>query len=231
MLADLHNNGAPAATISALQRELAAARGGAATAARSEPNYVELAQSRLAQGKLTDPDNDSALYYVNQARSLDPRNPALGQLSSTVQGQVVDRARSAFDGGDLAKAESLLQSAASLGSSADIDALNDKIRQKKATAGEKPHVQEQSLTRLNKLEITYPYRAMQAGTEGWVELGYTVKTDGTVSELQVMNSNPAGTFDSAALKAVGRLKYQPVVQDGKVTAVTTQVRVVFRIPK
>jgi TonB family protein len=231
MLIDLHNNGAPAATISALQRELTAARGGTASAARSEPNYVELAQSRLAQGKLTDPDNDSALYYLNQARSSDPRNPALAQLSTTVQGQVVDRARSAFDGGDLTKAESLLQSAATLGSNADIDALNDKIRQKKATAGEKPHLQEQSLTRLNKLEISYPYRAMQAGTEGWVELSYTVKTDGTVSELQVINSNPAGTFDSAALKAVGRLKYQPVVQDGKVTAVSTQVRVVFRIPK
>ena len=31
--------------------------------APEQPQYLDLAQSRLAQGKLTEPDNDSALYY------------------------------------------------------------------------------------------------------------------------------------------------------------------------
>ena len=140
-------------------------------------------------------------------------------------------ARSALDGGDLGRADSLLQAAGTLGASADLDALNDKLRQKKAAGATKPLVAEQSLTRINKLEINYPYRAMQAGVEGWVELGFTVKADGNVTNVRVVNSAPAATFDQAASKAVSKLRYQPVIQDGKAVAVDTQVRVVFRIPK
>jgi TonB family protein len=231
LIAELHTMAAAPAVVAALQHDLSAVRTQSAPQKPEQPNYVELSQARLTQGKLVDPENDNALYYVNQLRAADPRNSALPQLIGAVQSQLLDRAKAVLDAGDSGKAESLLQAAASLGNSAEIDALNGKLRQAKLASGDIPQVTEQSLTRLNKLEISYPYRAMQAGVEGWVELGYTVKADGTIGNLRVLNSNPSTTFDTAALKAVGKLRYQPVVQDGKVTPVNTQVRVVFRVPK
>jgi TonB family protein len=230
-LAELHNMNAPAAVLAGLQHDLSGARAQAAPQKPDQLAYLDLAQSRLAQGKLTEPDNDSALYYVNQVRSSDPKGAGLAQISGSLQAQIIDRARTALDGGDLVRGESLLQAAGTLGASPDLEAMNDKLRQKKAAGAQRPLVPEQSLTRTGKLDIQYPYRAMQSGVEGWVEMGYTVKADGTVANVTVVSSNPVGTFEQAAIKAVSRLRYQPVVQDGKAVAVDTQIRVAFRIPK
>jgi len=76
LLADFRAYGVPAATIASLQHDLSAARSQQAAAAPAQPQYLDLAQSRLAQGKLTEPDNDSALFYVNQLRATDPKNSA-----------------------------------------------------------------------------------------------------------------------------------------------------------
>ncbi len=230
ILTEMHGIGAPPAAVTSLQRELNTARNSQAVQKPDQPQYLELAQSRLAQGKVTDPDNDSALFYVNQLRAADPKNSGLAQILNAVQAQILDRARTALDSGDLEKSEALQQKAAGLGASADLDSLNDRIRQRKA-GGEVLQMPEQSLTRLNKLDVQYPTRALQSNVEGWVEMTYTVGPDGSVSNVKVMNASPPRTFESSASKAVSRLRYQPVIQGGKAIAVGTQVRIVYRVPK
>jgi TonB family protein len=231
VIVELRGVAAPAATVAALQRELSAARNQLAAQKPDVPQYLELAQARLAQGKLTDPDNDSALYYVNQWRAADPKGSGLAQISGALQAQILDRARAALDAGDLERSEALAQSAGGLGASADLDALNDRIRQRKVAAGDVPQLPEQSLTRLNKLDPMYPSRALQDNVEGWVEVAYVVKADGSVTNVRVVNSAPPKVFDSSASRAVSRLKYQPIMQGGKATAIGTEVRIVYRVPK
>jgi len=124
-----------------------------------------------------------------------------------------------------------VQKAGTLGASSDLDAMNDRIRQKRAAGGDVLQMPEQSLTRRNKLDVQYPTRALQTNVEGWVEIGYTVGPDGSVGNIKVLNSTPPGIFDSSASKAVSRLKYQPVIQNGKAVSVGTQVRIVYRVPK
>jgi protein TonB len=231
ILAEMRGMGAPPAGITSLQRELTLARNSLAAQKPDQPPYLELAQSRLAQGKLTDPDNDSALYYVNQLRAADPKNSGLAQITGAVQLQILDRARASLDGGDIEKSEALVQKAAALGATSDLDAVTDKIRQKRAAGGGPLQMPEQSLTRLNKLDVQYPPRALQTNVEGWVEIAYTVGADGTVSNVKVLNATPPRTFESSASKAVSHLRYQPVIQGGKAIAVGTQVRIVYRVPK
>ena len=230
VLTELHGVGAPPASISGLQRDLNQARTQQTPQKPDQPQYLELAQARLAQGKLTDPDNDSALFYVNQLRAADPKNSGLAQITATLQSQILDRARASLDAGDTDKAEALAQKASSLGASSDLDATNDKIRQRRA-GGDVLQMPEQSLTRLNKLNVEYPPRALASNTEGWVELAYTVGPDGSVSNLKVVNATPPRTFEASAIKAVGHLRYQPVIQGGKAISVGTQVRIVYRVPK
>ena len=230
ILAEIHGVGAPQAAINSLQRELNLARNQQTAQKPDQPQYLELAQSRLAQGKLTDPDNDSALFYVTQLRAADPKNSGLAQITAALQSQILDRARASLDAGDTDKAEALAQKAGSLGASPDLDAMNDKIRQRKA-GGDVLQMPEQSLTRVNKLDVQYPPRALQGNIEGWVELSYTVGKDGSVSNIKVLNATPPRTFESSASKAVSRLRYQPVIQGGKAISVGTQVRIVYRVPK
>ncbi|HMH87464.1 MAG TPA: energy transducer TonB [Steroidobacteraceae bacterium] len=231
VLAEMHGMAAPQAMIASLQRELNAARSQQAPQKPDLPQYLELAQSRLAQGKLTEPDNDSALFYVNQLRAADPKNSGLAQINGAVQAQILDRARASLDAGDMEKSEALAQLAGGLGASPDLDALHDRIRQKKAAGGGVLQMLESSLTRLNKLDVEYPVRALQTGVEGWVEIGYTVGPDGAVTNVKVLNAAPPRVFEASAGRAVSHLRYQPVVQGGKAIAVGTQVRIVYRVPK
>jgi len=231
ILTEMHGMNAPQAGITSLQRELTVARNSLAAQKPDQPQYLELAQARLAAGKLTDPDNDSALYYVNQLRAADPKNSGLAQITGAVQLQILDRARASLDAGDIEKSEALVQKASALGASSDLDAINDKIRQKRAAGNGLLQMPEQSLTRLNKLDVQYPVRALQSNVEGWVELSYTVGPNGAVSNVQVLNATPPRTFEASASKAVSHLRYQPVIQGGKAIAVGTQVRIVYRVPK
>jgi len=63
----------------------------------------------------------------------------------------------------------------------------------------------------------YPYRARQRRVEGRVKVRFLVQTDGSVSQITILESEPAGTFDQAVIDAVsgwrfeaGRLAGEPV---------------------
>jgi TonB family protein len=234
-LSDMREAGASSVVSAGLQKDLSAARSVVASPKAEQPSFLDLAQTRLSQGKLLEPDNDSALYYLSQGRAADPKSAAVQQLSVSVQEQILERGRAALEVGDLSKAQSLLQAATGLGPSSGLDALGEKLRQRassvSAAAAATPNLAEPSLTRLNKLEVVYPQRALEKAIEGWVEIGFTVNADGSVGSVQVLNASPTNVFEQAGIKAVSKLRYQPVMQGGKAVAVTSQLRVVFRIPK
>lgn len=62
-------------------------------------------------------------------------------------------------------------------------------------------------TRLIEVAPVYPPDAVAAGVEGFVEVRFTVAPDGTVSDSEVVSSEPAGVFEAAALDAMGRWRY------------------------
>ncbi len=61
----------------------------------------------------------------------------------------------------------------------------------------------------------YPYKARQRNIEGFVKVKILVRADGTVGEVSVLDAEPKGLFDSAALKAVPQWRFQPGVIDGQ----------------
>jgi TonB family protein len=231
LLADMHNYGLPATGLASLQHDLNAARTSQAATTSDHPQYLELAQSRLTQGKVTEPDNDSALYYVNQLRATDPSNSGLARMSSAVQAAILDQARAALDANQPAKAESLLQTAAGLGASADLAPLNQRLAQMKAASDGPPLVTEASLTRVRGIELDYPDEALRKGVEGWVDLSFQVTADGKVTKVMVLDSSPPKVFDGAASRALSRMRYKPVLQGGKPIVVNAKLRIAFHLQK
>lgn len=55
----------------------------------------------------------------------------------------------------------------------------------------------------------YPKAALDAGISGMVWLKVLVAADGSVSEAQVVKSEPAGVFDAAAMEGVKQWKFSP----------------------
>ena len=68
---------------------------------------------------------------------------------------------------------------------------------------------------LVRIEPQYPNRAMTHGIEGWVQLQFTITAAGTVRDPVVVDANPRGYFEDAAVKAVSRWKYQPKMHEGR----------------
>lgn len=68
-----------------------------------------------------------------------------------------------------------------------------------------------------RVEPIYPSRPMSRGIEGYVILEFTVLASGAVDEesILVLEGDPEGMFDSAAIRAVRKWKYRPKVVAGK----------------
>jgi periplasmic protein TonB len=67
---------------------------------------------------------------------------------------------------------------------------------------------------LVRIEPDYPNRAMNRGIEGWVLVQFTITPVGTVKDPKVVEASPKGYFEEAALKAIGRWRYNPKIEGG-----------------
>ena len=70
-----------------------------------------------------------------------------------------------------------------------------------------------------KVAPMYPRSAAQRGIEGFVVLEFTVTELGTVTDPVVINAEPPGIFNRAAMDAALKFKYKPKMVDGKAVAV------------
>lgn len=81
-----------------------------------------------------------------------------------------------------------------------------------------------------KVAPVYPRRALQRGIEGYVIVEFTVTRQGTVRDPIVIEANPTGIFDQAAIDAALKFKYKPRVINGEATEVSgIQNRITFEL--
>jgi len=230
IVAELRNAGAPTSTVAALQRDIGGARTQQVREQSDQSRLLDLARARLTEGSVVEPENDNALYYLDRLRSADPQSSAIAPLAKAIQTQILAETRKALDASQFAQAEGLLSLASGLGASTEMDALAERLRTAKLFASNAPQeVSETSLTRTRKLSIDYPDSAFTKKIEGTVEIAYTVTPKGAVTDIRIVQSNPPGIFDKAAIKAVSRLRYEPVVEGGKAVAVSTKILLNFRL--
>ncbi len=61
----------------------------------------------------------------------------------------------------------------------------------------------------------YPMRAKKLRLEGYVRLGFVIDEEGFVESVQVLESEPEGIFDKAAISAIKRWKFKAKTEAGK----------------
>lgn len=81
-----------------------------------------------------------------------------------------------------------------------------------------------------KVAPVYPRRALQRGIEGFVIVEFTVTKQGAVKDVVVVEANPEGIFEQAAMDAALKFKYKPRVVNGEAAEVSgVQNRITFQI--
>jgi len=209
--------------IATMRADIDAARIGNQRADRAR--LLMLANQRIAQDRLVEPKGDSALHYLDMLRAADPQFEGLADTGALLAARAVTESRTALAEGNFDRAEALATAAANAGGqTAEVADLSSKImsarvaRTAPITAPVPKVVPEGQLRRTAFFAPAYPDRARERGTEGWVDLEFTVTNDGSTRDIVVRSAEPAGTFDSAAVNAVRRWRYEPRVAEQRVEA-------------
>jgi len=81
---------------------------------------------------------------------------------------------------------------------------------------------------VRQVQPVYPAMALRRRLSGWVELRFTVGTDGKVSEVTVLRSDPARMFDREATRAVQQWLFEPALRNGVKVPTTLSRRIEFK---
>jgi TonB family protein len=240
-LTEARAGGVSTSEINSFQKELANARQKAINA--ESDRVIQLVRDRIRDGRLTDPAQDSAAYYINQLQGTDPNNPAVGQLSRDLASKLVDRARASAQAG---KGGSVVDGDLTLAKRwgadpKDIAAVQTvqsapKTPQSAAArsaqaAGVNPASLAASLKRTRYVPPEFPSKALSQRLSGAVTVEYTVDASGDPRDVRVIEATPPGVFDHAAVAAVKRWHYDPVIANGVPVEVPVRTSIRFELPK
>jgi protein TonB len=82
---------------------------------------------------------------------------------------------------------------------------------------------------ISRIPPQYPYRAQRRGIEGWVRVSLLITEQGTVQDVVVVEAEPAGMFENAAIQAVSKWKFKPRIEGGKPVAIRAEQVVTFKL--
>lgn len=84
-----------------------------------------------------------------------------------------------------------------------------------------------SLNRVKYVAPKYPRAAQRRNLSGWVDVVFTVTLDGSVTDIEVPNSEPGDMFVNAAVRAVEKWVFEPIIDNGTVVEKKAGVRMLF----
>lgn len=205
----------------------------AASQAGSGPNIdsmVAEVRQRLGEGKLIDPPGASARDSLVALRTAAPNRPEVEELSRTLSTRLLDSGRGAMNAKAFDRSAQLIAAAKDVGQryngAAISQAENDLVAARDASE-RTSIVSAASLKRVRMVSPVYPDAARKRGIEGWVELAFTVQTNGSVNDVEVRNASPADVFEDAAVRAIRQWRFEPVEKNGEVIEQRAMVRLKF----
>ncbi len=75
--------------------------------------------------------------------------------------------------------------------------------------------------------VEYPRQARARGTQGYVVLSLLISAAGEIEKVQVLEAQPAGVFDQAAIEGVRNWRFEPAQYQGRNVKVWARQRVRF----
>lgn len=216
----------------------------AATRRAGADSEIATARKRLNEGQLLEPAGDSAKDHIAAVRNADPTRTEVAELTNILATKLVDQGKQALGTQQFDKAKQLATAARDLGVRGqdgaiaqlerDIEAVRRNAAAKpattapaQATAAATAPVAATSLKRTKTVPPEFPEAARRKGTNGWVEVVFTVTPKGTVADAEVRSSSPEEVFDDAALKAVKQWRFEPATKDGQPVSTRTMIRLKF----
>lgn len=80
---------------------------------------------------------------------------------------------------------------------------------------------------ISRSSFKYPSSAKKNGVKGYVVLSILITEDGSVNQVQILESHPSGVFDAAALQGIRSWQFEPAKYEGEVVKAWAKQRIRF----
>ncbi|HTW38832.1 MAG TPA: TonB family protein [Steroidobacteraceae bacterium] len=235
-LAEARGAGMTAADLASYQHDVATARQRAATA--DSDRLAQLARTRIQDGHLTDPAEDSAIYYLNELKGSYGDSATVESIGRDFAARLLEQAARSARAGQLTEMSSELALAQHWGADPVLVQAVQQIATGRGTpmSGAAPATAPRlppgfAPKRIRYQEPEYPQQALDEQISGSVEVGFTVDLEGRPRDVRVIASSPPRVFDRAALNAVSHWRYEPAIIDNVPTEVPWRLVIRFQAPQ
>lgn len=189
--------------------------------------WIEDVRAAIRTGKLLSPPDDNASFHLS---SRDSPTGVVVQLNAELFTALIAAGEDSLAQDKLSGTETFLDAAEALG-------IDDEDRSDSYDALESMLIDAESnrvlgladFVRLNTEPARYPRRANVTNVTGWVEVVFTVTTEGQTADIAVLQSQPPDMFESAAMAAVAKWTFEPREYRGRFLNQRTGARLVFRL--
>jgi len=207
----------------------------AAAALKAEQALIARIDKALEEGNITPPAKGNAYQLVSDAlkankiskANSEPRVKELSgqllalanqnfetenieetsKLSALVKRLNVDRPGLAVLTKKLKERETALAAAAQKEIQEAEQASEEELPEPQVATPEPPKIIPAKI--ISRAPPRYPSRALSRNIEGWVHVGFDLDAKGQPENVKVLESEPAGVFDSAAMKSVKKWRFSP----------------------
>lgn len=181
------------------------------------------------RGALISPSGNNAFDSVMSLRERHPDAEEVRSEQQRLAFVLLDHSRTALAANNIDEATTLIDRANTL--IPNMQAVRSLQEQLSAAREQRDFTtnvaQAASLKRVREVAAVYPRGAARDGTEGWVQVEFTITPDGSTQDLRVRNSEPAQVFDKAALDSVSRWRFEPIRKNGAPVAQRAVLQVKF----
>ena len=178
------------------------------------------ARKSLAAGSM-----DQAQHWIQAAsdagatpEELTPLQQEFEQTQSAAQAEAARKAA----------AQAAAQAAQAQAAAAEA-AAQEAAKQAAAKARAAEVVAATSLELTHYVAPSFPREAQERAVSGWVDMQFTVTTEGAVTDIGVTGAEPVGLFEQSAAEALRKWRYRPVLRDGQPINQRARVRVRFAL--
>jgi protein TonB len=188
----------------------------------------EAFDSAMAAGRLLTPANQSAKHYVSVLVEANSDHELTQRARETLTREFLSRAAQSVEALDAEAAKIWIDEAERL----DVDAigvgkargaLNEHLI---AMESAKP-LPASALKIATYVAPVYPTRALDRRAEGWVDIEFTVGSDGTTRDVTVADASHEGLFRREATEAVEKWRFEPRIFMGRAIEQRSYTRIRF----
>ena len=194
-----------------------------ADARRLDPNSSEIANSSAALNSA----RDGAVQQQTEAPAPARTFAVEATAADAMTDEKVEIAPTAVAANTAAEEQASTQRVSAQGETADLAA--DTAPAPTATTPPIVPIAASALNRTRYVAPKYPRAAQRRGLTGWVEVEFTVDVDGSVKSVSVIASDPGVTFVSAAVNAVEKWEFEPVIENNNAVQKRATVRMMFAV--